>query len=74
MKRNQFLIDSIIEICSHVYPDKESLMENALSMATQIAENSPVAVAGTKEQLNYARDHSLEDGLNYVVSLCYVSI
>ena len=41
-------------------------------MATQIAENSPVAIAGTKEQLNYARDHSVEDGLNHVVSVLVV--
>eukprot|EP00794_Sanderia_malayensis_P008144 gene8144-9014_t len=55
-------------LVSGVYPDKESLMESAVSMATQIAEKSPVAVTGTKQQLNYARDHSVEEGLNQVMT------
>jgi len=25
-------------------------------------------VAGTKEMMNYARDHSVEDGLNYIAT------
>ena len=53
---------------SHIYADKEVLMENAVSMATQIAEKSPVAVAGTKAGLNYARDHNVDEGLQQIVS------
>lgn len=37
----------------------------ALDMCRKIAEKSPVAVMGTKEILNYSRDHSTEDGLRY---------
>lgn len=37
-------------------------------MATQIAEKSPVAIAGIKAGLNYARDHSVADGLEQIVS------
>ena len=43
-------------------------MDNAYSMATSIAEKSPVAVAGSKAALNYARDHSVNDGLEQIVS------
>ena len=43
-------------------------MDNACSMAMLIAEKSPVAVAGTKAALNYARDHSVSDGLEQIVS------
>lgn len=43
---------------------------NYLSMALQtcvaIADNSPVAVAGTKLSLNYSRDHSVAEGLEHV--------
>jgi len=55
-------------IVSHIYADKEALMDNAYSMATSIAEKSPVAVAGSKAALNYARDHSVNDGLEQIVS------
>ena len=46
-------------------------MENAFSIATQIAEKSPVAITGTKIGLNFARDHSVPEGLEQIVSqLC----
>lgn len=37
-------------------------------MASEIAEKSPVAVQGTKVNLNYVRDHSVQDGLDFVVN------
>ena len=36
--------------------------------ARLIASKSPVAVRGTKEVLNYSRDHSVDDGLRYVAT------
>lgn len=44
-------------------------MDMALSVAKDIASKSPVAVQGTKLSLNYARDHTVEEGLNHIVSL-----
>ena len=38
----------------------------ALEIAERIAANRPLAVWGTKEMLNYARDHSVADGLSYI--------
>ena len=35
-------------------------------IAREIAGQSPLAVAGSKEMLNYTRDHSVADGLNYI--------
>lgn len=35
-------------------------------MAARIAEKSPIAVQGTKETLNYAREHSTDDSLNFI--------
>lgn len=51
---------------SQVYPDKETMLEAALKLAKLIAEKSPVAVQGTKTSLIYARDNSVEDGLEQI--------
>lgn len=45
-------------------------MAGALEMAGEIAARSPVAVQGTKLNLIYARDHSVAEGLNYMVRSC----
>ena len=49
-------------LVSGVYEGKEKTIEAAIRWATLVAEKSPVAVQGTKELLNYSRDHSIEDG------------
>ncbi|KAI8825567.1 ClpP/crotonase-like domain-containing protein [Fimicolochytrium jonesii] len=45
-------------------PDR--LMAEAVKLATLIASKSPIAVLGTKEVLNYSRDHTVAEGLKYV--------
>jgi len=42
-------------------------MAGALEMAGEMAGRSPVAVQGTKINLIYARDHSVAEGLDYMV-------
>ena len=44
------------------------MLEDALSLAKSLAEKSPVAVQNSKHHLNYSRDHSVDDGLEYIVS------
>ena len=44
-------------------------MAASLELAENIAAMSPVAIQGTKVNLNYARDHSVQEGLDFVVSL-----
>ncbi|XP_072039904.1 delta(3,5)-Delta(2,4)-dienoyl-CoA isomerase, mitochondrial-like [Amphiura filiformis] len=51
---------------SQTFPDKESLINGAMELATHIASKSPVAVQGTKANLVYSRDHSVQEGLDYV--------
>ena len=46
-----------------VYPDQESLLAGVMDVAKAIAKNSPLAVTGCKEMINYSRDHSVEDSL-----------
>lgn len=50
---------------SNVFENKETGIEGALKICRTIAEKSPVAVFGTKNILNFSRDRSIEDGLNY---------
>ncbi|XP_067363025.1 delta(3,5)-Delta(2,4)-dienoyl-CoA isomerase, mitochondrial isoform X1 [Channa argus] len=55
-------------LVSRVFANKEDMMAGALEMAGEIAGRSPVAVQGTKVNLIYARDHSVEEGLNYMAT------
>jgi delta(3,5)-delta(2,4)-dienoyl-CoA isomerase len=48
-----------------VYDNREATIVAALKLASVMASKSPVAVQGTKEILNYSRDHSVQDGLRY---------
>ncbi|KAI4106746.1 MAG: hypothetical protein LQ339_002938 [Xanthoria mediterranea] len=45
--------------------EKETAMSAALQWASTVASKSPIAVQGTKELLNWSRDHSVADGLRY---------
>lgn len=50
---------------SQVLENKEKAVEAALKMAELLASKSPVAVQGTKELLNHARDHTVASSLRY---------
>jgi enoyl-CoA hydratase len=49
-----------------VYDCQESMLSGVMAIAAEIAARSPLAVAGCKEMINYARDHSVADSLNYM--------
>lgn len=51
-----------------VYPDQKSLLAAVLEIAKSMAKNSPMAVIGCKEMINYSRDHSVEDSLKYMAT------
>ncbi len=57
-----------IGLINRVFESTEALAAGVDAIATAIASKSPLAIRGTKEMLNYARDHSVADGLNYVAS------
>ncbi|KAL1586237.1 hypothetical protein WHR41_05397 [Cladosporium halotolerans] len=57
-----------VGLVSGVFGTREEAVEGALALARKIAEKSPVAVQATKEVLNFSRDHSVQDGLNYVAA------
>ena len=43
------------------------MMAAAIDLADHLAQMSPVAVQGTKVNMNYSRDHSVDEGLEYIV-------
>jgi len=49
-----------------VYENQEAMLEGVMAIAAQIAANSPLAVTGCKEMINFSRDHSVEDSLKYM--------
>ncbi len=58
-----------ILLVNEVCRDHQSLMARSLEMATEIAENSPLAVQASKDVLNYCVGKSIDDGLKYVASI-----
>ena len=51
-----------------IHPDRGATVAAALAMAQEIAAKSPLAVAGIKQSLNHARDHSVEAGLEQIAT------
>lgn len=50
-------------LVNEVFDSQEAMLEAALQCAREIAAKPPVAIWGTKQAVNYARDHSVEDSL-----------
>jgi len=57
-----------IGLVNEVYETPEEMVEAVLATAREIAAKAPLAVAGSKVMLNYARDHTIRDGLDYIAT------
>ena len=57
-----------IGLVNRVYPDQDSLLAGVMEIAHEIAVKSPIAVTGTKAMISYMRDHTVNDGLEYVAT------
>jgi enoyl-CoA hydratase len=51
-----------------VYATHDEMIAGVMEVAAEIAARSPLAVWGSKEMLNYSRDHSVADGLNFIAT------
>ncbi len=51
---------------NEVLPSPEACVAHALATAREIAAKAPLAVTGSKVMINYARDHTIADGLDYI--------
>jgi enoyl-CoA hydratase len=57
-----------VGLVQEVYADHDSLVSGVLETAKEIAGKSPLAIWGTKVAMNYARDHSVDDGLDQIAT------
>ncbi len=55
-------------LVNHIYADAESMLDEVMEIARDIADHSPLAVTGSKVMMNFARDHSLADSLEYMAT------
>ncbi len=55
-------------LSNQCFADKDSLMTHVLKIASTIADKSPLSIRGSKDVIRYSREHSVEDGLNYVAT------
>ena len=53
-------------LINEVYPDHDAMLAAVMGVAAEIASKAPLAVYGCKRMINYARDHSTADGLDYI--------
>ena len=53
-------------LVNNIYDNQESMLKAVMEIATEMAARSPLAVSGCKEMINYSRDHSVADSLNYM--------
>lgn len=53
---------------NELFDTQEQMLNHVLELAGEIAMKSPLAVHGSKVMINYARDHSIADGLDYIAT------
>jgi len=50
---------------NQVFHNQQAMLEHVRSVAEAIAQKSPMSVYGCKHNLNYSRDHSVDESLQY---------
>jgi len=53
-------------LVNQVFDSQEAMLAKVMEIAAGIASKSPLAIYGTKEMINYTRDHSVDDALKYM--------
>lgn len=53
-------------LVNRVFEDQASMLDAVMEIAAEIASKPPLAVHGCKRMINYSRDHSTADALDYV--------
>ncbi len=57
-----------IGLVNEVFDTHEELVAHVMATAKEITSKAPLAVTGSKVMINYARDHTIKDGLDYIAT------
>ncbi|MDG1411922.1 MAG: crotonase/enoyl-CoA hydratase family protein [Acidimicrobiales bacterium] len=55
-----------VGLVNEVFADHDAMLSGVHEIAAEIASKTPLAVHGTKEMINFTRDHSVQEGLKYM--------
>src|SRR6185312_10051597 len=55
-------------LVNEIFPTQEEMLKHVFAVARDIADKAPLAVHGSKVMINYARDHTIADGLDYIAT------
>ena len=55
-------------LVNSIHKDQPSALSAAMEMAQDISSQSPLAIAGIKQAVTYARDHAVSDSLNQIAT------
>lgn len=55
-------------LINSVEADRDAAFDTAMQMARDIAAKSPLAIAGIKKAITYARDHTVQDSLDQIAT------
>ncbi|XP_041761448.1 delta(3,5)-Delta(2,4)-dienoyl-CoA isomerase, mitochondrial [Anopheles merus] len=53
-------------LVSRLFDNREELLQGAIKLAEEIASKSPIAVQGTKKNIVYSADHTVQEGLDHI--------
>ncbi len=57
-----------IHLINQYFENQATLMQKVHGIAQQIAKHAPLSIRGTKKMLQYSRDHSVSDALDYMAT------
>lgn len=57
-----------VGLVNEVWPTHDEMLAAVGEVAAEVASKSPLAILGTKVTMNYTRDHSVADSLDYIAT------
>jgi enoyl-CoA hydratase len=55
-----------VGLVNEVFSDQAALLDGVMKVASEIASKAPLAIYGCKKMINYSRDHTTQDSLDYI--------
>tara|TARA_Y100000588_G_scaffold118438_1_gene129633 strand:- start:548 stop:1384 length:837 start_codon:yes stop_codon:yes gene_type:complete len=53
-------------LINRIYPNHEEMLSGVMETAQEISKKAPLAIFGTKQIINYSKDHTTSDTLDYI--------